>query len=50
MVTTKGWDEFQGHWRSRKKPGVIRGPDPDMSLTSGGHLVEVESGQVRQDE
>ena len=45
MVTTKGWDEFQGHWRSRKKPGVIRGPDPDMSLTSGGHLVEVESGK-----
>ena len=25
MVTTKGWDEFQGHWRSRKKPGIVRG-------------------------
>ena len=45
MVTTKGWDEFQGHWRSRKKPGVVRGPDPDMSLTSGGHLVEMEKGK-----
>ena len=20
MVTTKGWDDFQGHWRQRKKP------------------------------
>ena len=38
MITTKGWDDFQGHWRARKKAGVVRGPDPDMSLTSGGHL------------
>lgn len=45
MVTTKGWDDFQGHWRSRKKPGVVRGPDPDMSLTSGGHLVEMDKGK-----
>ena len=45
MVTTKGWDEFQGHWRSRKKAGIVRGPDPDMSLTSGGHLVEMENGK-----
>eukprot|EP00913_Durusdinium_trenchii_P029979 g28092.t1 len=51
MVTTKGWDDFQGHWRARKKAGVIRGPDPDMSLTSGGHLVEVEKGKfVRTDD
>ena len=51
MVTTKGWDEFQGHWRSRKKAGVVRGPDPDMSLTSGGHLVEMEDGKfVRTDD
>ena len=51
MVTTKGWDDFQGHWRSRKKPGIVRGPDPDMSLTSGGHLVEVERGNfVRTDD
>lgn len=51
MITTKGWDEFQGHWRARKKPGKVRGPDPDMSLTSGGHLVEVEKGQyVRTDD
>ena len=46
MVTTKGWDDFQGHWRQRKKPGVIRGPDPEMSLTSGGHLVEVDKGKL----
>lgn len=46
MVTAKGWDEFQGHWRSQKKPGVVRGPDPDMSLTSGGHLVEMETGKL----
>ena len=45
MVTTKGWDDFQGHWRQRKKPGVVRGPDPEMSLTSGGHIVEVEKGK-----
>ena len=46
MVTTKGWDDFQGHWRQRKKPGIVRGPDPEMSLTSGGHLmVEVEKGK-----
>ena len=51
MVTTKGWDDFQGHWRARKKPGVVRGPDPDMSLTSGGHLVEVEDGKfIRTDD
>ena len=51
MVTTKGWDDFQGHWRSRKKPGVVRGPDPEMSLTSGGHLVEMEDGKfVRTDD
>eukprot|EP00913_Durusdinium_trenchii_P018989 g17845.t1 len=46
MITTKGWDDFQGHWRARKKAGVVRGPDPDMSLTSGGHLVEVEDGKL----
>ena len=45
MVTTKGWDDSQGHWRLRKKPGVIRGPDCEMSLTSGGHLVEVDKGK-----
>ena len=45
MVTTKGWDDFQGHWRLRKKPGIIRGPDPEMSLTSGGHVVEVSKGK-----
>ena len=45
MVTTKGWDDFQGHWRQRKKSGVVRGPDPEMSLTSGGHIVEVEKGK-----
>eukprot|EP00913_Durusdinium_trenchii_P014186 g13313.t1 len=51
MITTKGWDDFQGHWRARKKPGVVRGPDPDMSLTSGGHLVEVEDGKfIRTDD
>eukprot|EP00913_Durusdinium_trenchii_P001700 g1572.t1 len=51
MITTKGWDDFQGHWRARKKPGVVRGPDPDMSLTSGGHLVEVEGGKyIRTDD
>eukprot|EP00913_Durusdinium_trenchii_P006758 g6353.t2 len=51
MITTKGWDDFQGHWRARKKPGVVRGPDPDMSLTSGGHLVEVENGNfIRTDD
>ena len=31
MVTTKGW----------KKPGVVRGPDREMSLTSGGHVVQI---------
>ena len=46
MVTTKGWDDFQGHWRLRKKQGVVRGPDPEMSLTSGGHIVEVDSGRL----
>eukprot|EP00913_Durusdinium_trenchii_P016583 g15588.t1 len=45
MVTTKGWDDFQGHWRMRKRPGVVRGPDPEMSLTSGGHVVEIEKGK-----
>ena len=51
MVTTKGWDDFQGHWRMRKKPGVVRGPHPRMSLTSGGHLVEVDKGKyVRKDD
>ena len=45
MVTTKGWDDFQGHWRHRKKPGIVRGPDPEMSLTSGGHVVEIEKGK-----
>ena len=45
MVTTKGWDDFQGHWKLRKKPGIIRGPDPEMSLTSGGHVVEVSKGK-----
>ena len=51
MVTTKGWDDFQGHWRARKKPGFVRGPDPNMSLTSGGHLVEVEDGKfIRTDD
>ena len=51
MVTAKGWDDFQGHWRARKKPGKVRGPDPDMSLTSGGHLVEVEDGKfIRTDD
>ena len=51
MVTTKGWDDFQGHWRAPKKPGRVRGPDPDMSLTSGGHLVEVEDGKfIRTDD
>ena len=51
MITTKGWDDFQGHWRARKKPGLVRGPDPDMSLTSGGHLVEVENGNfIRTDD
>ena len=44
MVATKGWDDFQGHWRLRKQPGIIRGADPDMSLTSGGHVVEVARG------
>ena len=51
MITTKGWTDFQGHWRSRKQAGKIRGPDPSMSLTSGGHLVEVEDGKlVRSDD
>ena len=51
MVTTKGWDNFQGHWRRRKKPGEVRGPDMNMSLTSGGHYVEVEDGHhVRTDD
>lgn len=51
MVTTKGWDDFQGHWRHRKKPGVVRGPDPEMSLTSGGHVVEIEKGKyIRTDD
>ena len=51
MVTTKGWDDFQGHWRLRKRPGLVRGPDPEMSLTSGGHLVEIEKGKyVRTDD
>ena len=51
MVTTKGWDDFQGHWRQRKKPGVVRGPDPEMSLTSGGHLVEIEGRKyIRTDD
>ena len=51
MVTTKGWDDFQGHWRLRKKKGLLRGPDPEMSLTSGGHLVEIEKGKyIRTDD
>ena len=51
MVTTKGWDDFQGHWRLRKKKGLVRGPDPEMSLTSGGHLVEIEKGKyIRTDD
>lgn len=51
MVTTKGWDDFQGHWRMRKKPGIVQGPDPEMSLTSGGHVVEIEKGKfVRTDD
>ena len=45
MVTTKGWDDFQGHWRLRKRQGVVRGPDHEMSLTSGGHIVEIDPGK-----
>lgn len=45
MVTKKGWDDFQGHWRLRKRQGVVRGPDPEMSLTSGRHVVEVDTGK-----
>ena len=51
MVTTKGWDDFQGHWRMRKKLGIVRGPDAEMSLISGGHVVEIEKGKfVRIDD
>ena len=32
---------LEGHWRLRKRQGVVRGPDPEMSLTSGGHVVEI---------
>ena len=45
-VVTKKWAEFQGHWRARKKAGVIRGPDACMSLTSQGHIVEDEEGRL----
>ena len=38
-------------WRMRKKPGLVRGADPEMSLTSGGHLVEIDKGKyVRTDD
>ena len=44
MVASKVWHEFQGHWRSRRRPGRIRGADASMSLSSGGHYVELEDG------
>ena len=45
VVSTKGWDEFQGHWRPRKRLGRVRGPDMSMSLTSGGHYILLEDGK-----
>ena len=45
MVKTKSWDDFQGHWRARRRRGWVRGPDVSMSLTSGGHVVETEEGK-----
>ena len=45
MVKTKSWDDFQGHWRARKKKGIVRGPDVSMSMTAGGYFVEVEDGK-----
>ena len=43
-VSTKGWDEFQGHWRPRKRLGRVKGPDISMSMTSGGHFIQLEEG------
>ena len=45
MVKTKSWDDFQGHWRARRRRGWVRGPDVSMLLTSGGHVVETEEGK-----
>ena len=44
-VSTKGWDEFQGHWRPRKRVGRVKGPDISMSMTSGGHYVQLDEGR-----
>lgn len=44
-VETKKWEEFQGHWRPRRKRAWVRGPDPTMSLTSGGHYLVDEEGR-----
>ena len=48
MVKTKSWDDFQGHWRARKKKGIVRGPDVSMSMTAGGYFVEVEDGKFQK--
>ena len=45
VVGTKKWEDFQGHWRARKKKAWIQGPDVSMSLTSGGHYVVDEDGK-----
>ena len=48
VVHTKSWEDFQGHWRERKKETWVRGPDISMSLTSGGHyLIDKEGSFLR---
>lgn len=45
LVETKKHEDFQGHWRMRKKRAWVRCPDPTMSLTSGGHYLVDEAGK-----
>ena len=45
MVTTKKWEEFQQHWRARRKKAWVRGADASMSLTSNGHFLVDEEGK-----
>ena len=48
VVHTKSWEDFQGHWRERKKEAWVRGPGVSMSLTSSGHyLIDKEGSFLR---
>ena len=29
---TKGWENFQGHWKERKKEAWVRGPEISISV------------------